>query len=334
MNTLTYIYPTTFILFLISCSSSDQQAQEKTDISKDLIPIILDTDANNELDDQHAMAYALFNDETFDVMGITVNATFNGGKIENHVAEAERIVSLCGKYGEGIPVIPGASKDYAEIVPQLDSTGYDGQAAVDFIIEQVRADTTRIVTLVPIGTLTNVALALEKAPDIIPFVKVMWLGSNWPNAGEYNLDNDTTSVNPLLDMEGLDFQICTVRYGEPSGTAAVTASVEEIRQTMASLGPEVAPVEGRDGGIFTAFGDYSIDLFEEIGNEKRALFDVCALALLKNDSWAEPVEVPAPELVGNGWRKRPSNTRKVVFWENFDKEAILKDFYETIRNAK
>jgi len=162
----------------------------------------------------------------------------------------------------------------------------------------------------------------------------MWLGSNWPDAGEYNLDNDTTSVNPLLDMEGLDFQICTVRYGETSGTAAVTASVEEIRQTMAGLGPEVDPVEGREGGTFTTFGDYSIDLFEKIGDEERALFDVCALAILKNESWAELVEVPAPELVGNGWRERPSNTHKVVFWENFDKDAILTDFYETMENAK
>ena len=31
------------------------------------IRIILDTDANNELDDQHAIAYMLFNDSIFDV---------------------------------------------------------------------------------------------------------------------------------------------------------------------------------------------------------------------------------------------------------------------------
>ena len=37
------------------------------------IRIILDTDANNELDDQHAIAYMLFNDSIFDVEGITIN---------------------------------------------------------------------------------------------------------------------------------------------------------------------------------------------------------------------------------------------------------------------
>jgi hypothetical protein len=37
--------------------------------------VILDTDANNELDDQHAIAYLLFNGQVFDVEGITVNRT-------------------------------------------------------------------------------------------------------------------------------------------------------------------------------------------------------------------------------------------------------------------
>lgn len=47
------------------------------------IPVIFDTDANNELDDQHALAYLLLNEETFDVLGITVNATRSGGEIED-----------------------------------------------------------------------------------------------------------------------------------------------------------------------------------------------------------------------------------------------------------
>ncbi len=331
---MTYKYLNFFVIlkvFCVSCSYPEQDTHNEE--MNHSIPIILDTDANNELDDQHAIAYALFNEDIFDVLGITVNATYSGGGIENHVAEAERVVKLCGKDGE-IPVIAGASLDYNEIIPYIDSAGYDGEAAVNFIIEQVRADTHDTVVLVPIGTLTNVALALAKAPDIIPKVKVMWLGSNWPEEGEYNLDNDTTSINPLLRMEGLDFQICTVRYGKPSGTAAVTASVEEIRQTMAGLGPKVAPIEGRSGGTFTCFGDYSIDLFEKIGDEERALFDVCALAILKNESWAESVSVTSQELKGRGWITIMEDTPPVIFWENFDKAAILDDFYQTMQQAK
>ena len=66
-----------------------------TAVHAEKIRILLDTDANNELDDQHAIAYMLFNGDVFDVEGITANATPGGGEIEKHVLEAERIVKLC-----------------------------------------------------------------------------------------------------------------------------------------------------------------------------------------------------------------------------------------------
>jgi purine nucleosidase len=40
------------------------------------------------LEDQHAIAYLLFNGEVFDVEGITVNRSFNGGEVEKHFEEA------------------------------------------------------------------------------------------------------------------------------------------------------------------------------------------------------------------------------------------------------
>ena len=83
------------IVLLSSCAGKPQKEQSSAndtiDIS-DRIPVLFDTDANNELDDQHALAYLLFNGETFNVRGVTVNATFSGGEIEEHYREAERIL--------------------------------------------------------------------------------------------------------------------------------------------------------------------------------------------------------------------------------------------------
>ena len=56
--------------------------------------VLLDTDANNELDDQHAIAYMLFSGDVFDVEGITVNRTRGGGDVEQQAEEAERITTL------------------------------------------------------------------------------------------------------------------------------------------------------------------------------------------------------------------------------------------------
>ena len=71
------------------------------------IPVIVDTDANNELDDQHALAYVLLNGDTFDVKGVTVNATRGGGDIREHYEEARRVMALCGV--AGIPLHAGAN---------------------------------------------------------------------------------------------------------------------------------------------------------------------------------------------------------------------------------
>ena len=105
---------------------------------------------------------------------------------------------------------------------------------------------------------------------------------------------------------------------------------------MTGTGPKSEPVEGRYGNEFTNFGDYSVDLFAHArmhGNPpSRALFDVVAVAIIKNPSWGEPISLPAPTLVGGNWQDRPDNRREVIIWENFESALILEDFYSTMVN--
>ena len=75
-----------------------------------------------------------------------------------------------------------------------------------------------------IGKLTNIALALKKAPSIAQKVRIVWLGTNYPEPGEYNFDNDIPALDPLLESE-VAFEMVMVRYGKPSGTDAVKASL-------------------------------------------------------------------------------------------------------------
>lgn len=93
--------------------------------SPDKIRVIFDTDANNELDDQHALAYLLMNGDIFDLLGVTVNATFNGGDIEGHYQEAERILQLSNRK-DSIPLLRGADKGFAEISEGFDPDAFDG----------------------------------------------------------------------------------------------------------------------------------------------------------------------------------------------------------------
>ena len=90
-------------------------------------------------------------------------------------------------------------------------------------------------------------------------------------------------------------------------------------------------VTGRHGGTFTCFGDYSANLFEHAemhGNPpSRALFDMAAVAIVKNPQWAERKEIPAPKLQGVAWIEQPDNQNKIVIWENFNRDAIVNDLF-------
>lgn len=297
------------------------------------IPVIIDTDANNELDDQHALAYLLLNGDTFDVKGVTVNATRGGGDIRGHYEEARRVMALCGV--SGIPLHAGANGSFEAIRPTLRRPDYDGKAAVDFIVARARAQPAGVpLVLLPVGKLTNIALALVKEPSIARKVRVVWLGSNYPAPGEYNQDNDPEALRYVLSTK-VPFEMVLVRYGTPSGTDAIRVTPEDVKAKFAGRGPRAAaPVMGRHGEAFSTFGDYSVNLFAHIQFDRtppsRALYDVGAVAVVKNPAWASSRRQGAPALIDKNWQDRADNPRTIVIWENFDRDAIVADFVRTL----
>lgn len=323
-------------IILTACTGHKNQTIENSRVQTGKIKILIDTDANNELDDQHALAYAFMNNDVFDVVGITVNNTINGEGIQGHYDEAFRIISLFNLQDK-MPLKKGATGTYSEIRPFVGETAFDGSEAIDFIIEEAKKVKNEKLVLLPIGKLTNIALALLKAPEIKDKVRVVWLGSNYPDPGEYNLENDTSSVNPVIES-GVEFEMVTVRYGLPSGTGAVTVTLDEIKANVAGKGPAaLLPVTGRRGGEFKTFGDYSFDLFGHIGlhgrQDSRALFDMAAVAIVKNPAWAKKIEIAAPRLMGGQWQIQEGNPSRICYWENFDRTGIVNDFFRLISEA-
>jgi inosine-uridine nucleoside N-ribohydrolase len=335
MKSITVLFLFLFLLVGGCGQSRKDNNQKENDQTKKRV--LFDTDTNNELDDQHALAYLLFNGEVFDVEGITVNATPNGGKVEKQYAEARRVMQMCQVY-QDIPLHKGANGTFHEIKDHLENKEFDGSEAVRFIIDQALKDAKRKLILLPVGKLTNIALALKKEPDIAKNVRIVWLGSNYPEPGEYNQNADTAAMNYILNQE-VPFEIVTVRYGKPSGTAAVTVTKKQILNKMPGIGPHIsAPVEGRHGGTFDNFGDYSVNLFKNANMHgdppSRSLFDMAAVAIVKNPGWAESKEIAAPILIDDKWRERPDNSRKITLWEHFDKKEIIQDFYETMNDPE
>lgn len=330
MREIVFLLILAFIMFA-SCQDRNNNSEAQKNIIE-RIPLIFDTDANNELDDQHALAYLLFNQDIFDVKGMTVNATRNGGGVDQHYEEAARVMELA-KSMQDIPLLKGADADFMSIKDKLSEPEFDGQKAVDFIIEKANKAGQEKLIVLAVGKLTNIALAYAKAPEIIKKTRLVWLGSNYPESGEYNLDNDTTALQYLIQQK-IPFEMVMVRYGKPTGSDAVRVQQKDILENVKGKGPHIEnPITGRHGGEFYNFGDYSASLFEHIeyygDPPSRALFDLVAVAIIKNPGWGEYKVVEGIQYSSNTWQKTDSEFG-IGIWENFDKEKIIEDFYNTL----
>ncbi len=331
MNRSRHFSITLSLLILSMTAASGQNS-----LSGSKIPVILDTDANNEIDDQHAMAYLFLNQEVFDVLGVTVNATYNGGDIDNQYREAKRIVDLFD-LDKSIPLLRGANSDFDVIRPTLEKHHFDGYEAVDLILEKALEPRDQPLVLLAVGKLTNIALAHVKNPEIENKVRLVWLGSNYPKPGEYNLENDIQAMNYLLET-GMPFEIVTVRYGDPTGTSAVSVTKRDAEMHIAGKGPiSKRTITGRHGGQFNRFGDYAWNLYQHIDYygepPSRSLYDMAAVAIVKNPTWAELKTLRGIHMEKEKWVIDKASQREVLLWENFDKEAILQDFFTALEKS-
>src|SRR5579871_1599413 len=177
-------------LFLIAAAAA---AQERT-------PIIFDTDIGDDIDDALALALALQSPE-LDVRAVTT--VIDDTETRTRLAWKEM-----GLYNRrDIPVATGASEPLLDPVrpqraPQFEVlTAADTvpeaahRRAADLIIETLMAS-PKPVTLIPIGPLTNIALALKSGPDIRPKIaRIVLMGGAFHMLyQEYNIWRDRVAA--------------------------------------------------------------------------------------------------------------------------------------------
>ncbi len=212
---LTSFLPALLAIFLVTGIAAPAAAAKK---------VIIDTDPGT--DDALALMLAL-NSPELDVRAITVvpgNVTAAMG-LEN----ALRMVSLANRCD--IPVAAGAQHPlFQKLITAEFWHGKNGLANVELpaskckvdarfgpdLIIQLVHESPHEITLVPVGPLTNIALAVEKDPSIVPLVKEVILmggsisGGNVNAAAEANIYNDPEAAQIVfqagwpLTMVGLE----------------------------------------------------------------------------------------------------------------------------------
>ena len=241
--------------------------------------VIIDTDPGT--DDAMAIMLAL-NSPELEVRALTVvpgNVTAAQG-LEN----ALRMVSLANRCD--IVVAAGAQHPlFQKLVTAEFWHGKNGLAnielpkskckadprwAPDLIIEMIHANPHEI-TLVPVGPLTNIALALQKDPSIVPLVKEVVImggsisGGNVNAAAEANIYNDPEAAQ-IVFQAGWPLTMVGLDVGDK--TLLTRKHIEALKKNPGPVSDFIYKV-----------ADFLIGLSEKFGESGTPMYDPLAVGV-------------------------------------------------------
>lgn len=245
--------------------------------------IIIDTDPGQ--DDAVAILLALASPE-LEVLGITCVA----GNVPLPLTSknARVVCELAGR--ADIKVFAGCDRPLVRPLVTAEyvhgKTGLDGIAlpepamalqpghAVDFLIETLRREPAGTVTLCPLGPLTNIATALQKAPDIAPRIaEIVLMGGayfevgNTTPAAEFNIHVDPQAAE-IVFHSGVPLVVLPL-----DATHQVLTNRARI-EAFRGLGTPVGHAVASWTDFFERFD------MEKYGSEGAPLHDPCVIAYL------------------------------------------------------
>ncbi len=246
--------------------------------------IIIDTDPGQ--DDAIAILMALASPEELDVMALTVVA--GNVPLELTQLNARKICELAGR-GD-LPVYAGCDRPLNRKLVTAEHvhgrTGLDGPDlpepraalapghAVDYLIDTLRAEPEGSITLCPIGPLTNIATALQRAPDIAPRIReIVMMGGAYFAVGNIT---PTAEFNVFVDPHAADI---VFRAGIP-----MTVMPLDVTHKALTTADRVEAFRDLGTDVGRACAEWT-DFYERFDKEKYAspgapLHDPCVIAYL------------------------------------------------------
>jgi purine nucleosidase len=246
--------------------------------------IIIDTDPGQ--DDAVAILLALASPEEIEVMGIV--AVAGNVSLAQNAKNARKIVELAGR--ADIPVYAGCERPIKRRLVTAEhvhgDTGLNGpdlpepktalqpQHGVDFLVETLLREPAGTVTLATLGPLTNIAVAMIKAPAIIARIKrIVMMGGAYFEVGNIT---PTAEFNIYVDPEAADVVL-------RSGVDIVMVPLDVTHQVLATK-ERIAAIQANGNAAsraVTAMLEFSerFDL-DKYGWAGAPLHDPCVMAYL------------------------------------------------------
>lgn len=265
--------------------------------------VILDTDIGNSWDDQFALAYLLKNEYLFNIEAITIESfkhTENESIIDNQEIS----------YNEVINISKLLSKDVKNKIYR-----FSNNEAVEKIIEIAnKNDKTYILA---IGGLSNISLAINKNPNIINKIEIIWLGGNsieYGNNKEFNFMQD---IDASFNVINSNINMTII----PAKNVAVDLMIkkEELEKRL-DMNKEISQY------LCKRFVN---DSYYGAKNE-RVIWDISVIAYLINKNWFETKEIKGLSLSESLQYYTNSSTVTKLIVEKLDNNKIYDDLFEVL----
>lgn len=282
--------------------------------------VILDTDMFNEVDDQFALTYLIKSLNIFELEAITI-APFSKSGYANTMTIEEgteksyettlKVLDMLGKLEYKNIVYKGATKYFYQ--------SEESNIAVDKIIEI--ANKNDKTTILAIGAITNIALAIKKAPEIISKIKVVWLGGNTfltKDNSEFNFKQDIKAVQFVFDSK---VELVVIPCRNVAANLATTIyELEHYLQDPTDLNEYLKDIFRK------CKKEFMKESKDKIGSSKT-LWDLSAIAYEINSEWFKSEEISCPRVLDNGLYEQTENRHKVIFVNDLFRNKIYQDFF-------
>lgn len=282
---------------------------------REKINVILDTDTYNECDDQFALAYLLKNQDKFNIEAITVAPYSHSDRKETIEETTEKsyneILKICNwlNFETKNKVFKG-STNYV-------CNGYKGNnEAVDKIIEI--ATKNKKTYILAIGAITNVAVAIKKAPEIIKNIEIIWLGGNSfltkDNNVEFNFRQDVQAVREIFESK-------------------VKLTVIPCKNVASNLATSIYELEhflkGKNELCDYLCQRFYNDTYHE-NTERRVIWDISVIAYMINRTCFKTEQISCPIIKEEASYELTENRHNITFVNYLSANKIYSDLFEKL----
>ena len=277
--------------------------------SQNKIPVILDADTGNEVDDLYAISRALM-EPSWDILAL--NATqwqTSHWTIPESMENSHRLNQvLLGYLDLSIKTRRGGA---ARMYDWGDKAQHS--AAAYEIIKQARnMKENQKLNVIALGALTNVASAIYIDPSIESRIRLYWLGTS------YDFDKDILSItdfNSMMDIQAVNILLNSEveMHIMPNSTSVnMELTYEETENNLRGIHP---------------LGDYLCDRWYQHldgSRKKRVIWDLALIEAIIYPEWAEKVIIHT---------SKDNGDREINFYNTIDHYKMKEEFFDKMKTS-